>query len=363
MNRKGYLKDSDEMTLKELIHQIWEIGKYIFFKWRSFLMIGILGAVVGFAYARFKRPTYTATTTFVLEAVDGSRAGLGQYAGLASMAGIDVGGSSGGLFQEDNIIELYKSRKMLEKTLYSHLLEDSTQLLIDRYLSFNDWRKKWVENPELKKIDLKNVINADVADPHLLRLRDSLVSVIVNDIDKNYLTANKLDKKLSIIKVDVKSPDELFSKDFNDQLVKNVNDFYVQTKTKKSLQSVAILQHQTDSVRNILNGAINNVANINDATPNLNPVRQILRAPAQHYQLNIEANKAILSELVKNLELSKMNLRQETPLIQIIDKPVYPLLKDKLSKLRGIVFGFVAGAGIAIFFLAFTFIFKKKLNE
>lgn len=44
-------------------------------------------------------------------------AGLSQYASLASMAGIDLGGSSsGGIFQSDNILELYKSRLMIEKS-------------------------------------------------------------------------------------------------------------------------------------------------------------------------------------------------------------------------------------------------------
>ena len=39
-------------------------------------------------------------------------------------------------------------------------------------------------------------------------------------------------------------------KAFNDNIVKNVNDFYIQTKTKIEFQNVQILQHQTDSVRN-----------------------------------------------------------------------------------------------------------------
>ena len=38
---------------------------------------------------------------------------------------------------------------------------------------------------------------------------------------------------------------DLFAKVFNKHIVKTVNDFYVQTTTKKSLANLSILQHQT----------------------------------------------------------------------------------------------------------------------
>jgi uncharacterized protein involved in exopolysaccharide biosynthesis len=47
---------------------------------------------------------------------------------------------------------------------------------------------------------------------------------------------------------------------------------------------------------------------------------------------------------VKNLELSKLSLRKETPLIQVIDKPILPLPVEKFGKSRGIMMGgFLAG--------------------
>lgn len=359
-NQERNRPDSDEMSLKEIVYKSRQIINYLVSKYLICITVGIFGALVGLGIAYIKHATYTATTTFVLESGESGGGGLGQYAGIASMVGIDFAGGGGGIFQGDNIIELYKSRKMIEQTLYSNIQEDSTQLLIDRYLNIKGWKEKWSDNPQLRNFNFKDAINTKT---NSARLRDSLVTVVVDDIKKNYLIVSKPDKKLSIIKVDFKSPDELFSKNFNDNLVRNVNDFYVQTKTKKALQTVSNLQHQADSVRRILNGAINNVANIADATPNLNPARQTLRAPAQRSQFNADANKAILSELVKNLELSKMNLRQETPLIQIIDKPVYPLNVDMLTKTRGLVFGFAIGAGLTIIALIFQFIIKSFLQD
>ena len=220
------------------------------------------------------------------------------------------------------------------------------QLLIDYYIQFNNLRKVWNE-----KIELKNLNFELHRGEKFNRTQDSILGVMVKTINGGFLTISKPDKKLSIIKVEVKAQDEFFAKAFNDQIVQNVNDFYVQTKTKKAIDNLDILQHQTDSVRNVLNGAIYATAAVADATPNLNSTRQVLRAPALRSQFNAEANKAILTQLVQNLELAKLSLRKETPLIQIIDKPIFPLAKTKLSIRKALMIGGFIGVLISIIYL------------
>lgn len=344
----------DEISLKELILKLREWFRYLLSKWFIILIAGIIGGALGFLYAYNKKPVYTAACTFVLEE-GGASGGLGQYAGIASMVGIDLGGSGGGIFQGDNIIELYKSRSMIVKTLLSEVEIDGRKtLLIDRYIDFNELRKAWSEKPELKDIQFKLEPGETFT-----RIQDSVMSSIVTDINKNYLNVAKPNKKLSIIKVEVKAMDELFAKYFNDEIVKNVNDFYVQTKTKKSLDNVAILQQKTDSVRAVMNGAVYTAVAVSDATPNLNPTRQVQRVvPMQRAQISVETNKAILEELVKNLELSKMSLRQETPLIQVVDQPVFPLVKEKFGKAKGIILGGI----IAGFVIVLVLLIRKIFN-
>jgi len=342
----------DEISLKDLILKLREWYRYLLSKWFIILIAGIIGGALGFAYAWSKKPVYTAVSTFVLEE-GGSAGAMGQYAGIASMVGIDLGGGGGGIFQGDNIIELYKSRSMIQKTLLSEAeVQGKRQLLVDRYIEFNKLHEAWKEKPELSTIQFNLK-----AGESFNRVQDSIITTIVGDINKNYLTVAKPDKKLSIIKVEVKAKDEVFAKLFNDAIVKNVNDFYVQTKTKKSLDNVAILQHKTDSVRAVMNGAVYTAVAVSDATPNLNPTRQVQRVvPMQRAQISVETNKTILGELVKNLEMSKMSLLQETPLIQVIDEPVYPLQKEKFGKMKGIILG-----GIIVGFLTVLVLLIKKV--
>jgi hypothetical protein len=353
-------QENDAISIRDLVIKLIAWFKYLLKRWKIIVVMGLLGACLGFAYASIKDPVYTATTTFVLESGEGSNA-LGQYAGLANMVGIDVGGTGGGIFQGDNILELYKSRSMIAKTLLTEVeLDGKKQLLIDYYIYFNNLKETWKDRPQL--LNLKFSKGEQPLKSVNSRLKDSLINSFVASINKNNLVVSKLDKNLSIIKVDVNAKDEFFAKAFNDHIVENVNDFYIQTKTKKSLDNVHILAVKVDSVRAVMNGAIYTSAAVADATPNLNPTRQIQRsAPIQRSQFTAETNKAILSELVKNLELSKMSLLKEAPLIQIIDQPNFPLQKVVLGRIfTAIIAGIVFGILTSLFLL--VGLFFRNLN-
>lgn len=354
LQEQGY--GSHEISIKDIVLSCGKYYRFLLSKWILILAFAILGGLLGLAYALWKKPVFTATTTFVLEGGE-SPSNLGQYAGIASMIGLDLN-TGGGIFQGNNILELYRSRTMIEKTLLSEVdYRGRKILLIDRYVDINALRKEWAEKKQLRDIrfraDWQQLPDGQV------RLQDSLLQAIAGDINKHYLVVNKPDKN-SIIRVDVNAKDEFFAKAFNDMIVANVNDFYVQTKTRKSMSNVKILQAKADSIRQNMNQEIYSAAAVADATPNLNPTRQLQRiAPIQRSQFSAEANRAILGELVKNLELSKMSLLRETPLIQVVDYPKYPLVKFVPGKLTS----FIKGMILFAFFTVMVLFVKKMFQD
>jgi hypothetical protein len=342
-------KPASEISLKEVLLKLGEWNRYLFSRKLLILGFTLVGAVLGVTYSIFKKPVYTAKSVFALEEA-GLPGGLSEYAGIASMMGFNLGGSTEGLFSGDNILELYKSRNMLAKALLSEGdFKGKPQLLIERYIDSYELRKKWEDRPALQNISFKN------KDKLTLR-QDSVINEVVKAINKNNLSVTKPDKSLSIIYVETKSIDQLFAMEFNNLVVKNVNDFYIQTKTKKAVHNLNVLQHQTDSVRRALNRAISGVASTIDVNPNPNLARQSLKVPTQYRQIDAEANKAILIELVKSLEMSKVSLRKETPLIQLIDEPVLPLQKSRFGKLKGLLVGGFLGA-----FTCITLLLSRKM--
>jgi len=339
---------NDEISLKELIQKGKEWWSYLLSQWKIILVAGIIGAALGLAYSFSKKPIYTATLSFALEDEKGGGGGLGGALGLASSFGIDLGGSGGSIFTGSNLTELFKSRTMVEKTLLSQVIvEGKTISLAEMYIQNNEWRKKWKDNPKFASIEFMPNANRKL----YTRIQDSILGKMYEILSKGGLVVAQKDKKISIISIDVTSQNELFAKYFCEALAKQVSDFYVDTKSKKARMNMAILQRQTDSIRSELNVAITGVAIANDNTFNLNPALNVRRAPSARRQVDVQANTAILTELVKQSELAKVTLRKETPLIQIIDRPILPLAKDRFGKAKGIILGSFLFGFLAIFFL------------
>jgi len=251
---------------------------------------------------------------------------------------------------------------MLEQTLLTKVRPDSDELLIDRYIAYNGMKEDWKNQPELLAMDFSQ--DPNTSDSLARRLRDGVITSMVNTIRSKVLTVEKPDRGHSIVQVDVTSPDEVFSKVFNERLVEEVNEFYVQTKTRKSADNIAILQQKVDSVRTVMNEAIFSAVQASDATPNLNPTRQVQRvAPAQEAQFSAETNKAILNQLQQNLELTKMTLLQDHPLIQLVDTPVYPLQINRVGKIKGVVVGGFLFAFLTILFLILRNFYHKVMSQ
>lgn len=351
--------DSDEISLKELILKIGEWWKYLLSKWIIIFIAGIIGGVIGLTYAYLKKPIYKAELSFALQD-EKSGGGLSSALGLASQFGIDLGGSTGGEFSGDNLLELMKSRSIVEKVLLTSVtIKGKQQTLADYYISFNNIRDNWKDDPSLENMHF--LPNSDRLKFTLKQ--DSVLGMIHKNLITNNLTVDKVDKKLSIISLKVSSTNELFSKYFTETLAQVVSDFYVQTKTKKASQNVAILQRKTDSVRRALYIAISGVASSTDESPNANPLLQTLRVPSQRKQVDVQANTSILGELYKNLEMAKMSLLQETPLIQVIDKPILPLEKQRIGKAVGLAIGGIIGGLSLIILLSLIKIFKNIMNS
>ena len=337
--------DNDEISLKELIQKIQEWISYLKSQWKLIIGITALGGIIGFGYASFQNTSYLATTTFVLEEDKG---GGGGAMSLASSFGFDLGGGGGGLFTSSNIIELMKSRLVVEKTLLNPIVVGGKEMsLVEYYLQINKIRQSWNQKPALANI--KFPVNADRTKFSLEQ--DSILYGISSGLTNNNLVITQKDKKSSILSLTVRTESELFSKFFCEQLLNETSNFYIETKIKKARLNVDILQRQADSIRAELNGAITGVDAASDNVYNLNPAFNVKRTPSTRRQVDVQANTAILTQLVAQLELSKVSLRKETPLVQLIDRPILPLQKDKIGRLKTAELGFFLAGFLNILYL------------
>jgi len=349
-----------EYSIKDIILIFGRLFKYLKSKVLIIIIAIGLGATIGLVYSCLTKPVYTAKLSFALDD-EKSSGGLSSAAGLASQFGFDIGSSGGGgAFSGDNILELMKSRLIIGKVLLSVVnINGHNKTLADIYIDYNKYRSMWIDKPVLRNIHF----NPGANPAKFSVTQDSILGIFYHNIIEKNILVGKVDKKLSIITVQVNSENELFAKYFAEKIVNEVSELYKEIKTKKSVQNVAILQHQTDSVRQALNNALTGVASSTDSNPNANPLLQVLRVPSQRRQVDVQANTAILSELVKNLELSKITLRKETPLVQIIDTPILPLQVEKFGKIKGIVLGAIIGGILTILTLILHKLYKRVIQN
>jgi uncharacterized protein involved in exopolysaccharide biosynthesis len=67
-------------------------------------------------------------------------------------------------------------------------------------------------------------------------------------------------------------------------------------------------------------------------------------------------------EITKNLELSKLTLLNQTPNINILDKPVLPLKDNKISAYLMLIISAVLGLITSIFYFFIQKLIRDSLN-
>ncbi len=347
---------NEEVGLKEILVKYQEWKRFFISRWKTIVILGLLGGGGGLLKAYMDKPLYTGSLTFVLEEKSG---GMSAYAGIANQFGLNIGGAgSDGAFSGDNLLKLLKSRNLIEKTLLTEVnIEGKPQLLINRYIDFNELAESFKERPDLAAISFKS---GDIRD-HFGIPKDSILKAIYNAISKSSIEVGRVDKNLSMIEVKLKCEDELFSKYFIETLVKNVSDFYIETKTKKSRVNVDILQNKVDSVKAELDKDMYGASVAKDQ--NLNLIRAQGGLSSVKKQLNVQILTTMYGELLKNLELSKFTLMREEPLIQVIDTPILPLDKQKFGKTKGLILGGFVGGFVALLYLVLARLRRQLLLE
>ncbi len=155
-------------------------------------------------------------------------------------------------------------------------------------------------------------------------------------------------------------PKSTFSKQFTERLVKEATDFYIATKTQRTKTTVDNLQFKADSIERKLNRKTYSVASSMDV--NLNPARSAAGVSTEIETRDKIILQTMYLEVIKNLELSKMAMAQETPVIQIVDSPILPLRPQRVGKIKGLTLGGLFAGFICAFFLIGRRYVAEKLD-
>ena len=308
-------------------------------KWKLIVLMSCIFSVLCLAFALLRKVNYKSELTFVLSNEDNN-----DLSSLTSQFGINLG-SNNDAFSGENIVNLFKSRKMVQWALFQKVPKQNIKLL-DIYIRENKLDKKMETDNRLK-----HALPFPDDPAKLTPLQDSLIRDIHTDIIKNNLTVERPDTKLSFFTIRTIYSNEVFSCYFTKYIVDATSKLYIDTKTTSARQNLAMLQAEADSVNRLINHAITATGSATDEVFNLNPALQVQRAPVYKNQFKATVNEAAYTEIMKNLELAKISLQKQSPIYLILDEPHLPLEKIGQGKLYFTLIGLFAGGLLSILYI------------
>jgi hypothetical protein len=357
MERKLHSNVSiDDVSVQKLVIALFRAKDFLGKRIKILFVAAILGSVLGFVYASFIPKKFTAKTTFVVQ--EGKPSSGGGLASLAGQFGFDLGGSGNGLFSEDNILIFLKSESLIRETFLTKVDSLSNNSLADLFVANSPFKSKW-EKKGFGSVDFSKFNSIQ-----LPRVEDSLLQVLVKDFNARNLVIGKVDKKSSFVEIKVISNSEKFSYLFVRRLIKLASEKYIELKTKVKVANILKLQRRADSLSAVLNNKTYSAASSQQQLLDANPALRQMPVVTEISARDKTLVASIFAEVVKNLELSKTILSQETPVVQIVDQSTLPLPIESISKISYSLFSGIALFIISVLVLVFGRLFKsfKSLN-
>lgn len=345
---------SSYLRVEDLLAALRDFGRYLAARYRLFLLMVFVMALLGTTWGLLQQPRYAGVTTFILE----EKGTGGSLAGLASQFGFDVGsifGGGAGIFSGDNILDIMRSQHIVRNVLLTRLdyaNGKDTITLADHYLDIMGWRSKY---PAMRSLYFYQ--NSAKSNP----LGDSVLQLIHEKLIEKQLSVTRLNKKGSIIQVETVSPSQRFSKLFTERLYHETVRFYIGVKTGTAQSNVERLQQRADSLSAILNQKAYQAAGMQILDANM--AFRSYSVPVELTNREKTLVYGLYAEVIKNLEMARMTLVNQTPVLQVLDRPAYPLKKDNWPWWKWMLAGGALGFALVFFLLFYAYPGKPQSSS
>ncbi len=302
-------------------------------KW-TILAFAIIGGGIGWNGVWLYPAKYKAQMLIAVE--EGESSG---WQNLLAQFGLDVGGlNPGGIFEGESLVQLFQTRFMVERTLLEKVeIQGDSVLLVNYLYPYTEWG----EDPEFEDVTFTQDRSSFTPQ------QDSLLNEIQQFVNQEILDVYKPDKKLSLIHVNTVHENKYFAQAFTEAIVKNTTEFFLESVTSKARANFEVLKAQKDSMEIALKEAI--IRNANAQDQSINSVFQRNQVDKYASYVDLEIANALFIEITKNLTLAEIGLRKQTPLIQVVERPIFPLERTGLLWWEWILVGGAMGGAFGVY--------------
>ena len=352
----------EQISTKDLLHKIIGVFRLIGSEWKLILISIALGTLISILLdiKNFKEPQYTGEIQFNLESGGNNQNGMGGFAGIANAFGVGGMGAatSNDLFSGGNFGLVISSKTLYERALMKEItIGGKKRLFINYYKDSSDISKKeWGGDlfHEPNKAAIKYQFKPKQAEQFSKPENEMIATIFEKLLAQTEL--KPLDKNGTIMILSAKTNNEMLTKIWLETLLKTLEEFYIEVRTKKTKEIYDIQVAHLNELQGKLNStdrqlAVTTFQNINAVDPT---------APMRQQQLN-RSNTFISNQYytqMATVENLRMLLIHQTPLFTLLQPVRLPLLKQDYTIGGSTKLGAFLG-----FFLCLIFIIIRKTYQ
>ena len=347
------MKELEYISIKKLLGYILNLIKFGLTNWKILIIYGFIGGLLGLSLSFFMKPTYQAKLSFIIN--DNESNNAFNLSSISSLTGIGIGGSAS--VNEDKMIFLATSRSLLGETLLDSIIVNGKKdKIVNHYIDIYEMQNGFKSDTSLANFTYFKNSNLSDLSYQENKILDKIIKIL--NESKQYIIEVKKKSGIvaqwaGIVILEFHSKNEELSKQLLDNLYINLGNYYTNKTIKKQLQNYNLIKKRADSLQVLLYNKEELGAEAYDRT--FKSIKMQGKVEVQRSKRDIEMIGLMYSEVIKNLEIAKFSLDNQTPVFQLIDNPTYPLKKDKYGK----VFLALLGS-ITCSFLVFLILLIKK---
>lgn len=335
--------EEQEIDLIELAQKVWAERKLVF---KACGIAVIVALVVAFSIPK----EYATSITLAPET--GGKSASGSIGALASMAGINLGASSGEdalspelypdiVSSTPFLINLFDVRVKSEEaevdtTLYAYLKEYQRSpwwsAVTSAPFKVLGWTMSLFRDEQPEEGDAK-------LDPfHLTKEESGIAKALGSRL------AVSVDKKTGVTTLTVTMQDALISASLTDTVMHSLQNYITDYRTNKARHDLAYMEKLYDEAKQDYTEAQQKYAQFADA--NLNISRLVYRAEQERLQNEMNLAYQMYTTVSQQLQMAKAKVQEITPVYTVVQPATVPLRAAKPNKLMILVgFVFLAGVG------------------
>ena len=308
------------------------------------VLITLLFALGGVYYALTAREEFVSTGK-ILPEYQSKAGGLSQFAGLASLAGVDLSSAAGG--GSDAVRpDLYPD--VLNSTpFFLELLKIKVRTKDNKEMLFSQFYDNFVLDNDIKEKDTK--IKFPTSNQYIAISYQTENNL--KDLRKRISTV--YDKKTGLITVTVKLPDPVVATLITDYGMNFLTNYITNYRTEKSKRDLNFLAERLDAAKGKYFNNQAKKAQYSDQYQLSMMKLQTADLQRERIESEYKISSSFYNTLLQKYEEAKLKVQQETPVIKVLEPPVVPnkrsepkraiivLIATFLGGIFGIIFGLI----------------------